>query len=71
MPPVKIMSNQANKDGLTLLLGSFDEQLGMASDQLKFTGDETCKKMPDKLEPRMHLPVYPIKFEPFCVLPNM
>lgn len=41
MPPVKIISIQANKDGLTLLLGSFDEQLDMASDQLKFIGDET------------------------------
>lgn len=51
--------NQANRDGLTLLLGLFDEQLEMASGQLKFIGDETCKNMPDKLEPWMHLTVHP------------
>lgn len=59
MPPVKIISTRANKDGLTLLLGLFDEQLEMASDQLKFIGVETCKSMPDQLEPGMHLTVYP------------
>lgn len=59
MPPVKIISTRANKDGLTLLLGSFAKHLRMASDQLKFIGDGTCKKKPDTLEPRMRLPVYP------------
>lgn len=59
MPSVKITSNPTNKDRLTLLLGSFDKQLGTAADQLNFIVDETFRKMLNKQESSIRL--YPYK----------
>lgn len=56
---MKIISNPANKDRLTLLLGLFDKQLGKAADQLNFIVDETFRKMLNKQESGIRL--YPYK----------